>query len=261
MKIVVIAPICKLGGSDAAQKEQDKDQVKKQYERKKCCTDLPADFEFVFIERGPSLVLNAYDQTHAAEGVVKRAVQAEREGADAIIINCTADTALQACREAVNIPVIGPTESTMLYSTQFTDQIAVLTFSDRINGRFIKIARELGMAHRLTCSKTVSLPPESDKGKDDVVNALFDAIKEIYLTTLCDSFMLGCSDFEGMGYMMGCPGVAGVEEGLREKLAATGMNICLYKPFEVAVYQAYVSALMHVGNSRKTYPSPHTLYE
>lgn len=254
MKITVIAPI--KAPKHKAGEEDSRDSVREEYRRKKCCTGLPAQFEFVFIDEGPKLLLNAYDQTYAAPGVVKKAIEAESAGSDAIVINCTADTALRACREAVSIPVFGPTESTMLYAAQFTDQFSVLTFSDRINGRFYRIAAELGMSARLTCSKTVKLPQYSDKGADDVINALFNTISEIYQSTLCDGFMLGCSDFEGMGYMLGCPGVVGVEEGLTQRLAAAGMDIVLYKPFEIAIYQAYISVLMNMKSGRRSYPLP-----
>ncbi len=246
MKITVIAPIAL--------------KRKSTYEDKPCTAALPCDFEYVFIDDGPMLMLNAYDQAFAAPGMVLRAQEAQASGADAIVINCTADSALRACREAVDIPVIGVAESTLLYSTQFTDQIAVLTFSDRINGRFYDMARSLGMSDRLTTSRTVSLPEGSDKGADDVVNALFENIKDIYETTRCDSFMLGCSDFEGMGYMMGCPGVAGVEEKLMARLAKSGMKVTIYKPFEVGVNMAYIAVLMKGTSSRKTYPAPHTRY-
>lgn len=254
MKITVIAPI---QAPKHNEKEKDeRDSVREAYQKKKCCTDLPAQFEFVFIEEGPKLLLNSYDQTYAAPGVVKQAIQAERNGADAIVINCTADTALRACREAVSIPVFGPTESTMLYAVQFTDQFSVLTFSDRINGRFFRMADELGLSSRLTCSKTVRLPENSSKGAVDVIDALFEAIADIYQRTRCDGFMLGCSDFEGMGYMLGCPGVEGVEEGLRLKLSTAGMNIILYKPFEIAINQAYISVLMNIKPGRISYPRP-----
>ncbi len=246
MKITVIAPIAL--------------KRKSTYESKPCCEALPCDFEFVFIDEGPMLVLNAYDQAYATFGVVKKAQEAQKSGSDAIIINCTADTALRACREAVSIPVIGVAESTFLYTAQFTDQITVLTFSDRINGRFYDVARSLGMSHRLTCSRTVVLPEGSNKGKEDVVNALYEAIRDVYEHTRCDSFMLGCSDFEGMGHMLGCPGVAGIDEGLQEKLSENHLEVHLYKPFDVAVHQAYSAVLMHTKNSRKTYPAPHTRY-
>jgi allantoin racemase len=254
MKITVIAPI--QAPKHKEEETDERDSVRKEYQNKKCCTDLPAQFEFVFIEEGPKLLLNAYDQTYAAPGVVKQAIQAEQNGADAIVINCTADTALRACREAVTIPVFGPTESTMLYAAQFTDQFTVLTFSDRINGRFYRIAGELGLSARLTCSKTVKLSEHSDKGAGDVINALFDAISDINNNTLCDGFMLGCSDFEGMGYMLGCPGVVGVEEGLKKKLLEAGLDIILYKPFEIAIYQAYISVLMNMKSGRISYPRP-----
>lgn len=257
MKITVIAPITKrVKGTDG----QSRNTNKTEYTNKKCITELPCEFEFSFIENGPFLMLNAYDQAYALRGVVERAVQAEAEGADAIVINCTADTGLAACREAVSIPVIGPTESTFLYSTQFTDRISVITGLERINGRFYKMARKLGMAHRLTCARAVQIPEGGFKDRDGIVEGVFDVIRDIYETTGCDSFMLGCSDFDGLAYMLGCPGLHGLEEALLARLEHEGMKINFYKPFDVAVYQAYISILMNAKSSRSTYPAPHTLY-
>lgn len=246
MKITVIAPIAL--------------KRKSTYESKPCCKALPCEFEFTFIDQGPTLILNSYDQVFAAPGVVLKAQEAEAKGADAIVINCAADTGIQACREAVSIPVIGVMESTLLFTAQFAGQVAILTFSDRINGRYQEAARSLGMSHRLICPRTVSLPAGSGKGEEDVVNALYENIRDIYDHTLCDSFILGCSDFEGMGLMMGCPQVAGVDQGLKAKLAETDLQVHVYKPFDVGINQAYIAALMHVRNSRKTYPAPHTVY-
>ncbi|MCP4321048.1 MAG: hydrogenase expression protein HupH, partial [Alteromonadales bacterium] len=42
---------------------------------------------------------------------IKQAIKAERAGADAIIIDCMGDPGLNACREAVSIPVIGPCQT------------------------------------------------------------------------------------------------------------------------------------------------------
>ena len=63
MKITVIAPIAL--------------KRKSTYESKPCCEALPCDFEFVFIDEGPMLVLNAYDQAYATFGVVKKAQEAQ----------------------------------------------------------------------------------------------------------------------------------------------------------------------------------------
>ena len=85
-------------------------------------------------------------------------------------------------------------------------------------------------------------------------------IKDIYDHTLCDSFILGCSDFEGAGLMMGCSSVAGIDEGLQAKLAENSLKVNIYKPFDIGIHTAYIAALMHVQNSRKTYPAPHTVF-
>ena len=247
MKITVIAPIAL--------------KRKSTYANKPCCKALPCEFTFTFIDKGPMVVLNSYDQTFAAPGVVLKAQEAEANGADPIVINCAADTALQACREAVSIPVIGVFESTMLFSSQLADQVTVLSFSDRILGRYRNTVRNMAMSHRLTDVRSVALPEGSDKSQESVINTLYAAIKDVYDTTLCDSFILGCSDFEGAGLMMGCTDVAGIDEGLHAKLAENGLHVNIYKPFDIGINMAYIAALMHVQNSRKTYPAPHTVYD
>ena len=88
-----------------------------------------------------------------------------------MVINCSADTALRACREAVSIPVIGPSECTMLYASQLVDSFTVLTFAKRINGRFHRIAQELGLAHRLAAVDSVEMDfDDISTGQDKVVD-------------------------------------------------------------------------------------------
>ena len=60
--------------------------------------------------------------------------------------------------------------------------------------------------------------------------------------------------------MMGCTDVAGIDEGLRAMLEENGLNVQIYKPFDIGIHTAYIAALMHVQNSRKTYPAPHTVF-
>lgn len=257
MKISVIAPITKKVKSESGETAVTK---KTEYVNKRCLMNLPCEFDFHFIENGPFLMLNAYDQAYALKGVVEKAIECEKQGADAIVINCTADTGLAACREAVSIPVIGPTESTFLYSAQFTGQLGVITGLERINNRFYEIARGLGMSHRLKAVKAVTKPEGGFHGMEDIVEAVFQAIRVIYDTEYCDSFMLGCSDFDGLTYMLGCPGLHGLEEALLQKIEKEGMKVNFYKPFDIAIYMAYIAVLAGVGTSERSYPSPHTFY-
>lgn len=48
------------------------------------------------------------DEAFAAPELVKMAIQAEKDGYDAIVIYCFSDVGLEALRENVKIPVIAP---------------------------------------------------------------------------------------------------------------------------------------------------------
>jgi len=57
---------------------------------------------------GPSLVRSLHEAALAAPGTVSRIAEAEGEGVDAVISDCMTDPGVEAAREVVSIPVIGP---------------------------------------------------------------------------------------------------------------------------------------------------------
>src|SRR5437773_8798057 len=64
--------------------------------------------ERVPIERGPASIESEFDEALAAPDVIARAIEAERDGCDAVVVNCFGDPGVRAAREAVGIPVLGP---------------------------------------------------------------------------------------------------------------------------------------------------------
>jgi allantoin racemase len=64
------------------------------------------------ISRGWSIE-STYDEYLSVPQYIQSAVEAEQEGYDAVILSCGTDPGLEAVREAVNIPVIGPGTSAM----------------------------------------------------------------------------------------------------------------------------------------------------
>ena len=59
----------------------------------------------VSLEKGPASVESIYEESIAAPQVVRCAIEAERDGVDAVVIDCMNDPGLEAAREAVSIPV------------------------------------------------------------------------------------------------------------------------------------------------------------
>lgn len=259
MKISVIAPITPPGVNPPPEAPQT--PYKSKYADKACCVNLPAEFEFLYLDDGPKVLRNTYDSAYAAPELIRKAVLAQNAGSDAIVINCTADTALRPCREAVSIPVIGPMESSMLYAAQFVDRYSVLTFAKEINHRFYRLARELGVSDRLVCAKSVEEAGVScGTGRQDIVSALSKLIGGIFRETGCDGYILGCTDFEGFCYALGCSDTEGMEEELDTQLRADDIEAVFFKPFEIAVYQAYSSVLMGLHPGKSSYPRPHAFF-
>jgi allantoin racemase len=62
--------------------------------------------------------------------IIDGIIEAERKGYDAAIIGCGNDPALYECRQAVDIPVIGLTEATLLLAHSLANKIGLVTVSE-----------------------------------------------------------------------------------------------------------------------------------
>jgi len=73
--------------------------------------ELGTEVDAVQVAVGPPAIESEVDAVHAGPDVIRLVKEAETEGCDAVIIWCGGDPALEAARELVDIPVIGPGES------------------------------------------------------------------------------------------------------------------------------------------------------
>jgi allantoin racemase len=63
------------------------------------------------LKQGPASIESHYDELLAAPFVVKKVIEAEQRGFDAVVINCFLNPGMYASREVVDIPVVGPGEA------------------------------------------------------------------------------------------------------------------------------------------------------
>lgn len=101
MKICVIVPII---SKELIKMDETKKRVGK-YVRPS------TEVEYVLIDYGPASIESRYDHDLAAPFVVKKAEWAERNGYDAVVVTCMMDPGVEAAKEALNIPVVGPGEA------------------------------------------------------------------------------------------------------------------------------------------------------
>ncbi|MBM4463488.1 MAG: hypothetical protein FJ012_09200 [Chloroflexi bacterium] len=70
---------------------------------------------------------NPYFSLLNKRGIVEAVIEAEKEGFDAAWVNCFGDPGVAEARHAVNMPVFGPAESSMLFACQLGRKFAIIT--------------------------------------------------------------------------------------------------------------------------------------
>lgn len=79
------------------------------------------------ISGGPETIESLTDEELASQYILREAIKAEQEGANAFVVYCFSDPAVEACRELVSIPVVGPGSASLALASTFTDRIGVIT--------------------------------------------------------------------------------------------------------------------------------------
>jgi allantoin racemase len=100
----------------------------------KACMD--PDFELDFKTMTPSVTtVHALSEFRFSRAVIRGAIQAERDGYDVFFMNHFQDVGLYDARAAVNIPVLGLGEATLLHACTMGRKLGLVT----INPAFIPI--------------------------------------------------------------------------------------------------------------------------
>jgi allantoin racemase len=169
------------------------------------CAELKAaardDVELVVdsITKGPASIESEYDEVLAGPWIVEKAIWAEKNGCDAIIIDCMGDPALEAAREIANIPVIGPCQSSMAIASTISDRFTVVTVLKRLIPLFWRSARRYGCEAKIASVRSVEVPVlELDEKRDKVKAVLLAESKKALDEDGADAIILGCTGMVGM---------------------------------------------------------------
>jgi allantoin racemase len=106
-------------------------------------------------------VTSSYDVTMIAEAHAKRALQAENEGFDAVVLNCLLEPGLSACRELVSIPVVGDTGSALHLASLVSRRFSFLLPGSKkgIGSRMVRdIVRMYGFEGHIASFRVVGIP-------------------------------------------------------------------------------------------------------
>jgi len=203
------------------------------------------ELSVALLDKGPASIESRYDGAVAVPDVVRKVVEAEKDGVDAVIIDCMADPGLEAAREMVSIPVIGPAETAMHVAAMLGHRFSVVTVLDSAVPMFDLHAARIGVAERLASVRAVNIPVLELGDTGRVVKAL---IEQSVMAVREDGAHL---------IVFGCTGMIGLADDVKEGLENRGIaDVPVIDPAILAVKVAEAFADMGLSHSKRTYPTP-----
>jgi len=203
------------------------------------------EFRHSLLDKGPSSIESEYDEALAIPDTIQKAIEAENDGADAIVIDCMGDPGVKAVREVVSIPVFGPAETSMHAAAMLGQKYTIVTVLHSVVPLIHNLAKVYGTAEKLASIRVINMPVlelENDfkKAQRLIAQASLAAIKE----DDADVIILGCTGF------LGCA------EKIKDLLVSNGLNIPVIDPIPLTVMTAVAFAKTGLRHSKKTYAQP-----
>ncbi len=176
---------------------------------------------------------SAADGVYAGPEILEMAVRAEQEGYDAVVLYCFSDPVMEACRQVVDIPVVGAGQAACLMVPLVGYQGAVLLADKKRIPEKKHTFFRIGLASDRICGYDgldgESLDPIQDR--EALLEAFLAAGRRALEGTGAQVLVLGCTSFLGMAPELerrlhvpvidpGPAGVAMAEAMVRQRLAS-----------------------------------------
>ena len=232
MKILNVIPV----NSDVYTDEIDK------YVRKYLGENTVMDT--VRIHNGSPSIECEYDELVNSPYVVELVKQGEKDGYDAVFINCFGDPGVAAARECVDIPVFGGFEPAVLIALGLADKIGIVTIVPNVIPMLERHKAEHHLDGRLISIRDVGIPVLELDNYEKLVKALIEeSVKSI--------------EEDGIqAIVLGCTGMVGVTEDVKAALIKQGYDIPVIEAAQSAVMMLEMYGKMGVKHSRLSYMKP-----
>lgn len=203
------------------------------------------EVDMVEIETGPASIECELDEALAVPDTIARIVEAERDGVDAVIIDCMGDPGLKPARECVSIPVLGPCETAMHLAAMLGHGFSVVTVLERIRPMIENQAKVYGVPDKLKSIRAVDIPVldlETDRARVERV--------------LTEQALTAVENDRADAIIFGCTGMLGCAEAVRRGLLDRGYDVPVIDPVPAAINVAAALLESGLSHSKTTYASP-----
>ncbi|HJU32749.1 MAG TPA: aspartate/glutamate racemase family protein [Hyphomicrobiaceae bacterium] len=192
---------------------------------------------------GPASIESAHDAGLVVPELIRLGPAAEKRGYGAIIIGCYSDPGLDALREMLTIPVVGPGAASLHLAAQLGTRIAVLTPTGRGFGRVAARLRAMALAELLVSVRGIGLSvmdlaQQKPGALDKAASAASVAVEQ----DGADVLVLGCMSLAFL------PGIC-------EELGSR-VGVPIVNPVMAALKTAEALVAMRLTHSKAAWPTP-----
>ena len=200
------------------------------------------ELESRIVEGGSESIECFYDSALAAPYILKLAQQGEKDGFDAIVLDCFLDPALSECRELVRIPVMGACQSSCSLAARMAGRFSVIGILDNADRCIRENIRCYCFERQLASIPVIHMPVvELHNSEEALVDKAAAAANQAVRQDGARAVIFGCT----------CMSTA--VDGVKRKLQEHGIDIPVIEPFRAALYDALSCALMGVSQSKYAY--------
>ncbi|MCG8355249.1 MAG: aspartate/glutamate racemase family protein [Kiloniellales bacterium] len=193
------------------------------------------------IPRGPGSIESSYDAALVVPELLTLLVQAERDGFDAAMIGCFSDPGLEAARELLEMPVVGPGESALHLAAQLGSRFAIVSPSEG-SGRVAARMRALGLDGKFAGVRSISMSVlDLARQREPTLERIAEVGRRAVAEDGADVLVLGCMSMAFLG----------IADSLRARIGVPVVN-----PVVAALKTAEMIVAMGLSHSKEAYPRP-----
>lgn len=188
---------------------------------------------------GPASVESKYEEYLSIPGLMSLAVQAERDGFDAIVPECFNDSGIDGMRELVHIPVVGPGTTSMLVAANLGHRFGIIDVLESLVRPIENLAKLSGVGDKLARIRQIGIPVLDLERDHDETKRLVTVSRLAIEEDRADVLILGCA------------GLASHALALQKLVSVPVVN-----PLAVALRTAEMLIACALSHSKRSYPQP-----
>ncbi|WP_256839824.1 aspartate/glutamate racemase family protein [Ornithinimicrobium faecis] len=194
------------------------------------------------VPAGPASIESMYEEYLAIPAMAQLAVDAQRDGADAVIVGCFGDPGLDGLREVTDILVTGPASASIALATTLGHRFSFVTVTDSIVPALRRLTWEAGALDALASIRAINVPViEINKDHDAAVAKMVEQGRQAVEEDGADALVLGCMS---MGFL-------DVAEQMTQDLGVPVIN-----PSRAGLHLTETTLALGLTHSRRAFMTP-----